>query len=261
MLLSAMAVAAGAQELHVIESRWLHRNDSLLVFSPEGRCCQRELPTLILLHGYGGDYAAWSRHTDLQALSTETGFRIICPDGFFDSWYMNNADPSKMQWRRFFWEECWPMLEQRYGLNPGRTFVDGLSMGGHGAMNLFLDHPERFRAAGSMSGILNLIYSGGSRDIIPSILGVPDIEDGKCQGESAINRLGRLKETGSEGKLMVISCGTQDKFLPATETFEARCREEGLRCIAIYSPAAHRWPYWVWVLPYHLQFFKEELGR
>jgi len=29
-------------------------------------------------------------------------------------------------------------------------------MGGHGAINIFLDDISRFRAAGSMSGVLNL---------------------------------------------------------------------------------------------------------
>ena len=71
-------------------------------------------------------------------------FRIICPDGFYKSWYLNNANPALMQWRTFFWEECWPEMDRRYGLKADKTFIDGLSMGGHGAMNLFLDHPERF---------------------------------------------------------------------------------------------------------------------
>ena len=258
-LLSLCALTGWAQEVIVIESAWLHRIDSILVVSPEGKTCQRELPTLILLHGFGGNYRDWSTHADLQGLSNKTGFRFVCPEGFERSWYLNNANPSGMQWRKFFWEECWPALQERFGLNPERTFVDGLSMGGHGAMNLFLDHPDRFKAAGAMSGILDLRHSGGSREIIPGILGVDDIEADVCQKESAVNRLGRLRETGSEGKLMVVSCGTKDKFLKATEVFDARCREEGLRCVAIYSPAAHRWPYWVKALPYHLQFFMAEL--
>ena len=36
------------------------------------------------------------------------------------------------------------------------TFVAGLSMGGYGALKLALTHPERFAAAASLSGALDL---------------------------------------------------------------------------------------------------------
>ena len=249
------ALLARAQDTLVFNSSNLHCADTVLVFSPSSASSERGIPTLFLLHGYGGKYNNWRNYTDLQALCNDTGFRIICPDGFADSWYLNNADPSKMQWRTFFWEECWPGLDRRYGLSPSKTFIDGLSMGGHGAMSLFLDHPERFRGAGSMSGILALRHSGGSRELIPQILGVESIEDPVCMAQSAISRLDRVPKD----KLLVISCGTEDKFMVASEEFAARCSELGLRHITFFSPGKHRWPYWVWLLPYHIRFFSEEL--
>lgn len=251
--------SANAPQLAVISSARIHGDDSVLVFSPKGKERLRELPTLFLLHGFGGGFRDWSQNTDLQALSDNYGFRFVCPDGFPKSWYFNDSDTSSMQWRSFFWEDLYPYVASRYGLSPDKTFIDGLSMGGHGAMNIFLDHPELFKAAGSMSGILDLRHSGGSREIIPGILGAGSIDDEICVRESAVNRLGRIRDVGAEGKLMIVSCGTKDKFLPSTEIFEERCRKEGLRCIAIYSPAAHRWSYWKWALPHHLDFFREEL--
>ena len=139
-------------------------------------------------------------------------------------------------------------------------------MGGHGAMNIFLDHPELFRGAGSMSGVLDLRHSGGSKFLIPPMLGATDIEDPLCEAQSAVNRLERVKEACGDdalpggGKLLVVSCGTLDKtFLPASEEFAARCRELSLDCILLLSPARHRWQYWVWVLPHHLDWFRESL--
>ena len=261
----AVALLAGllplkAQELVVFPSENLHCNDSVLVFSPASQIMARELPTLFLLHGYSGCYADWSRHMDLQAVCDATGFRIICPDGFYKSWYLNDAKAENMQWRTFFWEECWPTLDARYGFSPEKTFIDGLSMGGHGAMNLFLDHPERFRGAGSMSGILALHHSGGSKQIIPAILGVEDIEDPVVAAQSAVNRLGRVREICADApKLIVVSCGLQDKFLPATEEFAAALKASGLSYVELYSPEAHTWTYWTWVLPLHLKFFGEAM--
>ena len=254
---------AQAQEMIVFESEYLHCNDTVLVFSPGLKGLERNIPTLFLLHGYSGCYSDWSRHTDLQAVSDKSGFRIICPDGFYKGWYLNNANPQEMQWRSFFWEECWPTLDFRYGLAPEKTFVDGLSMGGHGAMNIFLDHPEKFRGGGSMSGVLALHHTGGSKDIIPQILGVESIYDPVCAAQSAINRLPRIREIcgeeGAAGKIIIISCGTEDSFMKASKEFEQRCTELGLRHVAFYSPGRHNWPYWVWLLPYHLQLFADYL--
>ncbi len=39
---------------------------------------------------------------------------------------------------------------------PEETFVAGLSMGGYGALKLALTHPERYAAAASLSGALDL---------------------------------------------------------------------------------------------------------
>jgi len=256
--------AAFAQSLHVIESPNLHCNDTVAVYSPQG--AGMDLPTLFLLHGWSGSHKDWGKNTDLQAISDEYGFRIICPDGFKDSWYMDKVDSTQMKWRTFFWEELWPLMDETYGLLEDRTFIDGLSMGGHGAMNIFLDRPDLFRGAGSMSGVLNLRHSGGSKVLIPPMLGVESIEDPVCDAQSAVNRVERLLEIcgpsakmgGENAKTIVVSCGSIDKtFLPATQEFAARCNELGIACIELYSPARHRWPYWVWVLPYHLSWFKE----
>lgn len=260
------AAAQGIQsgpDIHVIASSRLHCNDTVLVYSPEGSAGLRDLPTVFLLHGWSGSPRDWERNADIQGLSDSYGFRIICPDGFKDSWYMNRTDAGDMRWRDFFWTELWPLMESSYGLPCDRTFIDGLSMGGHGAMNIFLDSPDRFRGAGSMSGVLNLRNAGGSCKLIPPMLGVTDIADPVCDAQSAVNRLGRVREicAGSVNeKLLVVSCGSEDKtFLPASREFESRAYAEGLRVIALYSPGRHRWPYWVWALNLHLDWFRQSV--
>ncbi len=261
LLLVAAILPARAFNLHVIESpRNLGCNDTVLVYTPKVLAGEKNIPTLILLHGYSGCYRDWQSHMDLQELSDGTGFRIITPDGFYASWYLNQAGEGTMQWRKFFWEEFWPQIDSHYGLATDKTFISGLSMGGHGAMNIFLDYPERFRGAGSMSGVVDLKYTGGSKFLLPKLLGVETIED--CAPESAINRLERLKERCPDwaDKLLVVTCGTEDKtFVGATEDFSGRCRELGLRHIAMLSPGRHTWTYWTWVVWLHLRWFGEKI--
>ena len=261
LLSAAGVVATAAPELEIIESENLHCNDTVAVYSPSGCALQKDLPTLFLLHGYAGCWRDWGGHMDLQALSDKTRWRIICPDGFYKSWYLNDADPAKMQWRSFFWKECWPLMDEKYGLGSSKTFITGLSMGGHGAMNLFLDHPERFRGAGSMSGVLDVRYSSGSKELIASILGRKSIE--KCDDQSAVWRLDDYASLGravTDDKLLVVTCGIQDKtFCPAARIFESRCESLGIRYISMYSEGRHSWDYWVYILPYHIEWFSEAM--
>ncbi|MBQ0078040.1 MAG: prolyl oligopeptidase family serine peptidase [Bacteroidales bacterium] len=288
---SAVQAAAGpgaclaSAEMLVVPSQWLGCNDTVYVFSPSGRETEKALPSLLLLHGWSGCSRDWAEHTDIQALAGKTGWRIICPDGFFDSWYIDKAGQlpedglestspapgslstgaNGMQWRKFFWQDLWPLLDEKYSLQPDRTFITGLSMGGHGAMNIFLDHPERFRGAGSMSGVLDLKYSGGSADRIPQMLGAENINEAVCREQCAVERLGRVGEicgkAGSAEKILVITCGYEDvRFAQAAREFDARCTELGLNHILMLSRAKHRWGYWTWVLPYHMDWFAQTLA-
>ncbi|MCF0176024.1 MAG: hypothetical protein HUJ94_04230 [Bacteroidales bacterium] len=265
-LLAAACLTGEARrkpQMHVIESDNLRASDTILVFSPAK--AKRNVPTLFLLHGWSGCYRDWSAHMDLQKLSDDTGFRIICPDGFYDSWYLDKTDSTGMKWRKFFWEELWPLMDGEYGLDSEFTFIDGLSMGGHGAMNIYLDHPERFRGAGSMSGVLDLRNAGGSRILIPAMIGADDIDSPICRAQSAVNRLERALpegvsalKPGEDRKVLVVSCGCYDTtFLPASEAFADRCNELGLRVVELYTPARHRWGYWTWVVRYHMEIFRQ----
>ncbi|MBQ6957367.1 MAG: hypothetical protein IKG90_06670 [Bacteroidales bacterium] len=269
LLGTVLALAAGAQDLVVIESPNLHCNDSVLVFVPQQfesfyapeycvECCgdPDPVPALFLLHGWSGCYRDWSNKADIQRVADSTGFIIICPDGFYDSWYVNANDPEKMQWRTFFDQELYPKMMEKYWLKPEMTFITGLSMGGHGAINLFLDDVSRFRAAGSMSGVLDLNYENG-RLGLSDLLG-PYPESRRHAEESAINRIDRAKGTD---KLMLITCGYSDSLYGASRSFCEKCKEAGVPYIEVYSPGTHSWRYWDYALRLHLWYFSRILNE
>ena len=264
LLAAALALSAGAQDLIVIESANLHCNDSILVFVPQRyaanyapeycvECCgePEAVPALYLLHGWSGCYRNWADKSDLQRVADESGFIIICPDGFYDSWYVDAEDPYRMQWRTFFDRELYPQMKERYWLDPEKTFITGLSMGGHGAINIFLDDPSRFRAAGSMSGVLNLHAEQG-RLGLTELIGPYVPENGRYSAESAINRIERAQDCG---KLLLISCGYSDSLAGDSRAFCERCRELKVPHIEIYSPGTHSWTYWDYALRLHLWYF------
>lgn len=244
---------AQARELMVIKSKHLRCDDSIRVYSPGDQHHTRNIPTLFLLHGWSGNYRNWGDKYDLQALSDQTGFRIITPDGFYNSWYLDNTDPGQMQWRTFFHSELFPFIQEKYGLDPNTTFITGLSMGGHGAINLFIDNPDDFRAAGSMSGVLDLELTNLKNTELKKITGD---NPGRIREESAVNRVEKLI---GRNKPMIVTCGYDDVYSKCTEVFSARCREKGIPHVLILSPGKHAWQYWGYALEEHLSFFQRLL--
>jgi putative tributyrin esterase len=247
---------ANAQELIVFESRHLKCNDSVLVFTPANATPGEATPALFLLHGWSGNYKNWRDKTDIQAVSDKYGFIIITPDGFYNSWYVNNIDPNKMQWRIFFDSELYPAIMKKYRLDPKRSFITGLSMGGHGAINLFLDDTTRFHSAGSMSGVLNLHDTRLKEGQMTEMLGPYTKENTLFDQNSAINRLESIKGIK---KTMIISCGAQDGLAKSSREFSARCDELGIPNILIMSPGVHSWSYWIFALDLHLFLFSKML--
>ncbi len=266
-----------SQEQIIFRSKALKCNDTVLVFTPKtvdkkccgsetechskGSCCAGEKtceskPLLFLLHGWSGDYSNWSKKTDLQAVADRSGFIIVTPDGFYNSWYLNNTDTAKMQWRTFFHNELYPAIKEKYKADPSRTFITGLSMGGHGALNIYMDDTSKFAAAGSMSGVLNLQETKLKNDQIAQILGPWSETNSRYDTESAVNRIERLKGTR---KIVLITSGAQDVYSKSAVDFHNRAEELKVPNILILSPGVHSWKYWIYALDEHLRIFRQIL--
>jgi putative tributyrin esterase len=250
-----------SQERIVIKSEYLKCNDTVLVFSPHGDS-SAQTPALFLLHGWSGCYKDWSNKYNLQEISDRSGFRIICPDGFYNGWYLNNIDSGKMQWRTFWDKELFPKMKQQYHIKPESTFITGLSMGGHGAINLYLDHPENFRSAGSMSGVLNLQHTSLKDKYLSEIIGRYTPDNSLYDSESAVNRLHDyiLKYPEASEKWLVITCGYEDYYSKCTIEFCEKCKELGIPYYESLSKADHSWKYWGFALENHIWFFRKILN-
>jgi len=254
------SVSLFGQKKIVIESKNLKANDTVLVFTPKtyNSDSKESVPALFLLHGWSGCWSDWSKKTDIQSLSDKYGFIIITPDGFYNGWYLNNVDSSKMQWRTFFDKELYPMMVKNYNLDPEKTFITGLSMGGHGAINIFLDDVKRFRAAGSMSGVLNLNDTRLKSGAMTEVLGPYSDDAPNYSNNSALNRLESIKGTD---RIMLITCGAQDDLAKSAIDFTKRCDDLKIPNILMLSPGVHSWKYWIFALDLHLFIFSKILNN
>ena len=245
-----------AQEQIVIPSPYLKTNDTILVFTPQTPYQEQRFPVLYLLHGWSGDYGNWSTRVALQEVCNKYGFRIVCPDGFYNSWYVDSSDPQGMQWRQFFDKELYPTLQERYYTVADSCFITGLSMGGHGALNIFIDDPDRFRAAGSMSGVMDLSQTSLSNSEVSKVLGPFTMENPRFYEESVIHRVEKLQ--GGQ-KLMLISCGYDDVYSAHSEELAQKCRKLNIPHVLLLTPGNHSWKYWEFALDMHLTLFSKIL--
>ena len=114
------------------------------------------LPVLYLLHGYGGDHAAWTYDLEAATTTAPTDLLVVMPDAdngwYADAW--NDGAGGPPMWETFHLTELPQLLERNWKASDRRV-IAGLSMGGLGAMSYAARHPGMFRAAASYSGVLD----------------------------------------------------------------------------------------------------------
>lgn len=240
-----------SQELLVLEDNRLPGPDSVLIFTPEGLQKGVRHPLVFLLHGLSGNYRQWAAITDLQAEASKYQFIIVCPDGFYDSWYINSPVIKNSQFRSFFFDNLLKTMTSSLNVDTTNIFITGLSMGGFGAMSLFLYNPDVFRAAGSTSGVLDI-------ERFPRRFGMEKIigrfEEHK-ERFYALSPMNQLQTASLTGKTLIIDCGTEDLFYDVNQAFYDRCRTLKINAIWISQPGTHGHAYWKESIRQHMFLF------
>lgn len=206
-----------------------------------------ELPkVLYLLHGYSDDHSIWMRRTSVERYAAAHNLAVIMP-AVNHSFYCNEVYGEK------YWDYISDELPQvvakmfRVSTKPEDTYVAGLSMGGYGAMRLALTYPEKFAAAASFSGAVDLI------DEIRYLA-----EDRKENWKRVMGDLNKLENTEVDNIYLMkknadaphkpklyVSCGTKDFLYPQHERFVPALRECGWEVTNYEKPdAVHEWGFW-----------------
>jgi putative tributyrin esterase len=203
-----------------------------------------EPPVLYLLHGLTDDDTAWTRYTSIERYAAARGLAVVMPQ-VHRSFYADETYGMK------FWTYLSDELPRvvrgffRVSPKPAETFVAGLSMGGYGAMKWALRQPERFAAAASFSGALDLAYIQ-EYDLRPHIRALTArVFAGRTVPHSDED-LFHLIRTADRSRLpaLTVRCGTEDVLMAQNERFVATCRQRGVPVDAAFGPGAHEWGYW-----------------
>jgi S-formylglutathione hydrolase FrmB len=207
------------------------------------------LPVLYLLHGLSDDDSIWLRRTSVERYASELGIAVVMPAAH-RSFYTDQADG--YPYFTHIAEELPEVMRSFFPLSDRRedTFVAGLSMGGYGALKLALRHPERFAAAASLSGALDVAASPAQDG--PFLEAewrrtFGDAERARAQGDDLME-LARTADPAAIPPLWAW-CGTEDRLIEHNLEFRVLCASRGIRLDYSEGPGDHSWEHWDRLLP------------
>lgn len=233
-----------------LETAALRQPTDVNVFIPEGEGVPAKRPVLWLLHGMHGFYSDWARLTSLERYAREAGLAVVMPSGA-NSFYEDMAHGE--QYYTYITEELRDRVFDLFPISRARedNYIAGLSMGGYGAMKLGLRHPERYAAAASFSGVLDLQseLTGGlaeqNRELFCDIFGEQLLETMQLpQHADLFALLKQHKAAGTSLPALYAWCGTEDFLYQANLRFKALCAELDIPLDYHEAPGTHEWGFW-----------------
>jgi putative tributyrin esterase len=245
-----------AQDQLIYESKNLPKPDTTWVFKPKNYNEAQKLPVIFLLHGYSGNYKQWNSIMDAQKYADEYGFIIVCPDGLFDSWYLNSPVKKDRQYESFFFDELYPDIKSKYKVDNNYIFISGLSMGGHGALYLFIKKPELFTSAGSTSGGV-MLRDFSAKYGLSALLGNPSSDDKIWDEYSVLPNIYKLQNTN---KPFIFDCGSEDFFYAYNNDLKKKADELKLKATYISQPGTHNKAYWTKSIKQQFVYFKNQIN-
>jgi S-formylglutathione hydrolase FrmB len=201
-----------------------------------------ETPVLYLLHGLSDDDTTWLRRTSIERYVAPLGLAVVMPQ-VHRSFYADEAHGNRY-WT-FLTQELPELVHSFFRLSGRRedTFVAGLSMGGYGALKWALREPDRFVAATSMSGAVDVAgmqTQGVWRpELVHQVFGEQPIAGTPNDLFWLLDQL-----PVQRAPALSISCGTEDPLLDANRRLVEALRSKGFPLVSDFGPGVHDWAYW-----------------
>lgn len=203
-------------------------------------------PTLLLLHGMSDDHSIWLRRTSIERYASERGLAVVMP-AVHRSYYTNQRNG--YDYFTFIADEVPALARKFFRLSSRRedNFVAGLSMGGYGAFKIALTCPERYAAAASLSGAVDVVNIRTLTRVerngeFTRTFGSDDDFLGSENDLFALAE--RLAASAKPRPALFQNCGDKDFLLAGNRRFRDHLRTVGLDCTYEEHPGEHEWGFW-----------------
>jgi predicted esterase len=205
---------------------------------------------IVYLHGRGG-YEGTFNEAVLRGYRRLHGHGplVVFPAGGVHGYWHNRAGG---KWEDWVIDEVLPRVVRRYGIDPGKIAIGGISMGGFGALDIALKNPGKFCAVGGHSPAL--WFEGGET--------APGAFDNLADFER--NDVVRKveEEPDAFGKTKVwIDYGEEDPFRVYDEGFVAALSEGDADLTSHSWPGGHDGSYWGAHWPDYQRWYVKQLAR
>jgi S-formylglutathione hydrolase FrmB len=153
---------------------------------------------------------------------------------------------------QFIGEEVPAVVHDLFPLSAKRedTFIAGLSMGGYGAFKLALTHPERYAAAASLSGAVDIreVVTGHHHPEDKAwIAGMRNVFGDPARVRGSKHDLFTLARRASKSPLkprLYQCCGTEDFLYTDNVRFRDAVQKLPYDYTYEEGPGEHVWSYW-----------------
>jgi len=167
---------AGLQNVYKHSSSTLGCDMNFAVYLPD-KSKQEKAPVLIYLSGLTCTEQNVIQKSGFQRMAAELNVAVVCPDtsprglnlpGEDDSWdfgsgagfYLNaTKEPFDKNYKMYDYvnEELLQVLGENFAdnLDVSRVSITGHSMGGHGAMTIYLKNPTKYKSCSAFAPIVN----------------------------------------------------------------------------------------------------------
>lgn len=237
-----------------IYSNAMHKNSECVIILPESyKNNANRFPVVYLLHGYSGNYSDWIKKVpQIKNYADEFQLIIVCPDGNYNSWYVDSPVDSSIRYETYISTEVPHYIDSAYHTLAQRSSraITGLSMGGQGALSLAWKHPDFFGAAGSMSGVQNLVPWKNKYELT-KVLG-DTLNNDNFSNYSVINL---VKKIPAQTPAIIFDCGTSDPFIETNRKLNSELLTMKIPHDYTERSGTHNWSYWSNSVGYQFMFF------
>ncbi|MDR3204706.1 MAG: DUF459 domain-containing protein [Deltaproteobacteria bacterium] len=224
------------------------------------------LPAVLLLHGAEGNYETFKNNLGSHLLieASKNSLILIMPDGTPFGWYLDSPLKPHSQIASYIINELLPDVLTKFPVDPHRIGILGTSMGGHGALTLTLNNPNRFKAISLLSAIIDLESHRGSAPLdrylrLKDVLGPADSSLEIWQANSAYF-LTRTKAQNLRGIKMRLTVGLADKLcLAENRQYDRLLTELNIEHEYLEESGGHGWALWKTDFTDHLKFLATNL--
>uniref|UniRef100_A0A2N9H7N6 S-formylglutathione hydrolase n=1 Tax=Fagus sylvatica TaxID=28930 RepID=A0A2N9H7N6_FAGSY len=223
------------------------------IYFPSSPSSSHKFPVLYWLSGLTCTDENFITKSGAQRAASSEGVALIVPDtsprglnveGEADSWdfgvgagfYLNATQEKWKNWRMYDYivKELPKLLSENFPqLNTSQASISGHSMGGHGALTIYLKNLDKYKSVSAFSPIVNPINCAWGQKAFTNYLGGNKADWEEYDATSLISKYHDVSAT------ILIDQGEDDKFLHdqlLPHKFEEACRNVNVPLLLRLQP-------------------------